>query len=101
MDTDTLISQAKARFNHNSAKTQLKDKYDIKLVIADQGGLWKADSQTISLLSAFTTDTLVLIDTFQNPVKVDRKKLLETLTNLYSSVMEEYNNEWLELEKKR
>ena len=101
MDTDTLISQAKARFSHNSAKSYLKDKYDSKLTVADQGGLWKANAQTISLLSSFNTVTLVVMDTFENPVKVDRQRLLETLSNVYFTVMEEYNNEWLELEKKR
>lgn len=101
MDTDTLIVQAKARFSHNSAKAYLKDKYDSKLTFADQGGLFKADAQTISLLSSFSTETIVVIDTFQNPVKVDRIKLLEKLTEIYSTVMEEYYTEWTELEKKR
>ena len=54
MDTKTLISEAKARFNHNSAKAYLKDKYDSKLIIADQGGLWRADQKTISFYHAST-----------------------------------------------
>ena len=43
MDTKTLITEAKARFAHNSAKDYLKEKYDAKLLVAEQGGLWKAD----------------------------------------------------------
>ena len=54
MDTKTLISDAKARFSHNSAKAYLKEKYKSKLIIAEQGGLWKADAQTIALLQAFS-----------------------------------------------
>ena len=72
MDTKTLISEAKARFNHNSAKAQLKDKYDGKLIIADQGGLWKADRETISFLNSLTDETVVIIDSFDNPVEVKR-----------------------------
>lgn len=101
MDTKTLISEAKARFNHNSAKAQLKDKYDSKLIVAEQNGLWKADAQTIALLTAFDTDDIVLMDTFDNPVKVDRIKLLETLRNTYAVVMQEWHDEWKELESKR
>jgi len=38
MDTQNLIIESKARFNHNQAKQYLKDKYQSKLTFADQGG---------------------------------------------------------------
>jgi hypothetical protein len=53
MDTKTLIKDAKARFSHNSAKAYLKEKYNSKLIIAEQGGLWRADAQTIAILASF------------------------------------------------
>ena len=101
MDTKTLIKDAKARFSHNSAKAYLKEKYSSKLVIAEQGGLWKADAQTIGFLNSFSEETLVIIDTFDNPVKVDRIELLESLTKTYTKIMTEWNSEWKELERKR
>jgi hypothetical protein len=101
MDTNTLLTDIKARFAHNSAKAYLKEKYEAKLIVADQGGLWKADQQTISFLSCFTVDEVVLMDTFNNPVKVDREKLLSVLINMYDTVMQEWHQEWQELEKKR
>lgn len=101
MDTKTLLAEAKARFNHNSAKAYLAEKYKNKLTIADQGGLWKADAQTINLLNSFDIPQLVLIDTFDNPVQVNRKELLEKLQSVYTSVMNEWHNEWKELEGKR
>jgi len=102
MDTKTLIAEAKARFAHNSAKAYLKDKYDSKLIVADQGGLWRADRQTISFLNSMSNDNyIILIDTFDNPIQVNREKLLETLTTTYNTVMIEWYKEWSELEKKR
>ena len=102
MDTKTLIAEAKARFSHNSAKAHLKDKYDSKLIIADQGGLWRADKQTISFLSSMNEDNFViLMDTFDNPVQVDREKLLTVLKDTYNTVMIEWHKEWKELEGKR
>lgn len=101
MDTKTLIKDAKARFSHNSAKAYLKEKYSSKLVIAEQGGLWRADAQTIGFLNSFSEETLVIIDTFDNPVKVDRIELLESLTKTYTKIMTEWNSEWKELERKR
>jgi hypothetical protein len=102
MDTTTLIAEAKARFSHNSAKAYLKDKYDSKLIIAEQGGLWRANQQTISFLNSMSNDNFViLIDTFDNPVQVDREKLLTILKDTYNTVMLEWYKEWKELEGKR
>ncbi len=104
MDTKTLITDAKARFAHNSAKDYLKEKYNAKLIVAEQGGLWRADKETIAFLTVMTNDwddRVVLIDTFDNPVLVDRSELLSKLKKVYHSVMLEWFNEWKELESKR
>ena len=104
MDTKTLIAEAKARFAHNSAKDYLKEKYEAKLLIAEQGGLWRADKETIAFLTVMINDyddKVVLMDTFQNPVLVDRSELLSKLKDVYNSVMAEWYNEWKELESKR
>lgn len=103
MDAKTLVAEAKARFNHNSAKAQLQDKYDGKLIVADQGGLWKADMQTITFLynTPVDKDEVVLIDTFNNPVKVNATQLCKKLRETYDTVMEQWYKEWKELESKR
>lgn len=104
MDTKTLITEAKARFAHNSAKDYLKEKYNAKLLVAEQGGLWKADKETIAFLSVMINDyddKVVLIDTFDNPVLVERSELLTKLKDVYNNVMAEWHNEWKELESKR
>lgn len=101
MDTKTLIAEAKARFNHNSAKAQLKDKYDSKFIVADQNGLWRANLETINFLNATQDDEVILIDNFNNPVKVDRKSLLTKLQNTYTATMSEWYNEWSTLENNR
>jgi hypothetical protein len=101
MDTKTLIAEAKARFNHNSAKAYLKNKYDSKFIVADQSGLWKANLETINFLNATSDDYVILIDTFDNPVKVNRVELLDKLSTAYKTTMEEWHNEWTTLEGKR
>ena len=101
MDTKTLISEAKARFNHNSAKAQLKDKYDGKFIIAEQGGLWKATPELISFLNSMDDNFIVLIDNFNNPVQVNREQLLAVLKDTYQKVMLEWYKEWKEIETVR
>jgi hypothetical protein len=101
MDTKQLITEAKARFNHNSAKAYLKDKYESKLSIADQGGLWTASPALISFLTISKEDQLVLLDMYSNPVKVKRIDLLTKIENTYYYVMEQWHSEWTALEKNR
>lgn len=101
MDTKTLIAEAKARFNHNAAKAQLKDKYDGKFIVADQGGLWKATPELIAFLNASDDNFVILIDNFDNPVQVKREDLLQVLKDTYQKVMIEWYKEWKELESKR
>ena len=101
MDTKTLISEAKARFNHNSAKAQLSDKYDGKFIIAEQGGLWKATPELIAFLNALEDNFVILIDNFNNPVQVNRDQLLSVLKDTYQKVMLEWYKEWKEIETNR
>ncbi len=101
MNTAALITETKARFAHNSAKAYLAEKYESKLIVADQGGLWRADQQTISFLASSVRIDLVIIDTFGNPVKVNREELLKKLKEVYLNVMSEWHQEWQELESKR
>ena len=101
MDTKTLIGEAKARFNHNSAKAYLKDKYDSKLIVAEQGGLWKATPELIGFLASTTDDEVILVDNFNNPVLVNRIKLHDILGKTYNDAMGSWFNEWKDLESKR
>lgn len=101
MDTKSLITEAKARFNHNSAKAYLKDKYDSKFIVADQNGLWRANLETINFLTAISDAEVIIIDTFNNPVKVIRQALLDKLSTVYKTTMEEWYAEWVELENQR
>lgn len=101
MDIKNLLADSKARFNHNSAKAYLAEKFKSKLIVAEQGGLWKADTQTISILNSFSSEEIVLIDTFDSPVKVNRQQLLEKLQQVYETTMEQWCTEWKEAESKR
>jgi len=101
MDVKSLLTEAKARFQHNSAKEYLKQKYRDKTLLAEQGGLWRADKETISFLNSFTCERIIIVDTYNNPVEVNRIELLEKLTTIYQTVMSEYLTEWKELEAKR
>lgn len=101
MDTNSLIKDARARFNHISAKALLKEKYQSKLIVATQNGLWKATPELIGFLASLEQDRVIVLDSFECPINVDRLELLRTLLRTYNSVMDEWNMEWTKLEKQR
>ena len=101
MNTENLIRDMKARFNHNSSKEQLKEKYRSKLTFADQGGLWTVNATLLSILTSSSATSIVLLDDYENPVKVDRHLLLNRASKLYLEVMEQWHTEFSELQNKR
>lgn len=101
MDTNKLLIEAKARFNRKSAQEYLKEKYKDKFLFASQNGLWRADEATINFLDTFSTKKMILIDTFGQPIEVDRKQLLDDLKKVYTDTMKEFHKEWKTLEDKR
>lgn len=96
MDTKTLIADAKYRFNHNSSKNALKDKYLSKLIVAEQGGLWTASKELISFLSCIAEEcaNITIVDNFDNPVYINTAELRATLILTYNKVMNEWKQEW-------
>lgn len=101
MDTKSIIAEAKAKFDHNSSKDYLKDKYNAKLLLAEQGGLWKVSPEFISILRNYPYNKVILVDTYDNPIQVDRDILLTAITARYESVMAEYLTEHNQLKKNR
>lgn len=101
MDTQSLIKDSKARFSHNAAKQYLKEKYKAKLTIAEQGGLWEITPTFLTFLATTNSKTFVMLDLYENPVKINVTELLVKATNVYNEVMEAWHQEWTELEGKR
>ena len=102
MDTKTILSQAKARFSHNQNKEYLKNKYEAKLLIANQGGLWKITPELITFLASEDTIGIILTDNYGHPVVVRNRLELFTLAQTtYNDVMQAWVKELRELENNR
>ncbi len=101
MNTEDLIKEAKARFHVNYQKIQLTEKYKGKLIFADQQGLWKADDKLFALLACLTNDEIILLDLYNNPVKVNRAILLEKAKSIYTETMLEWYSEFESLKNNR
>ena len=101
MDTKTILSQAKARFSHNQNKEYLKNKYESKLLVAAQGGLWKCTPELLVFLKSTSSTEMIILDSYENPIKVNVIQLFDLLRDTYNTVMEQWYDEYQELSKKR
>ena len=101
MDTNKLIQDAKARFDFNTQKQELKDKYEGKLIFADQGGLFTSGPNLFATLQTITQTYVIIVDNYGNPVKVDAIKLLTKAVNIYTTVMQEWLDELNSLQEVR
>jgi hypothetical protein len=92
MDTNQLVAHARARFDHASACRVLKEKYQGKMTFAHAGGMWSAGPELLSVLKCCVMDKdVVLLDLYENPVKINTKQLW----NLAAERWQETMNAWL------
>ena len=91
MDTDQLIKLSRARFDHENARRVLKEKYQAKMIFAHCGGMWAAGPELQTTLLTCPDAKAVILDLYQNPVRVDVKELLVMSQQRWQEQM----NAWL------
>ena len=77
MDTDQLVAQSRARFEHAAARRLLEEKYQGKMTFAHAGGMWQAGPQLQTTLLTCPDSEAVLLDLYKNPVKVNVTELMQ------------------------
>ena len=91
MDKETLVAHARGRFDHELAKRVLKEKYQAKMIFAYREGMWCAGPELQTTLLTCPGSEAVLLDLYENPVKVDTKELF----SLSQQRWQEQMNAWL------
>ena len=91
MDTENLIAHARARFDHESAKRNLREKYQAKLTFAYRGGLWRAGPELQNTILVCPVEDAVLLDLYENPIRVDSDELMQLAKQRWQEQM----NAWL------
>jgi len=100
MDTQTLAANARARYNHQVSLEILREKYSNQLTVAYSGGLWNITPELIGYLNSVSGEK-VLVDTYNNPVKVDTADFYEFATNHYDKTMSLWLEEYTRLSRQR
>lgn len=91
MNTENIVAHARARFDHETAKRVLKEKYQARMVFAHNGGMFCAGPELqMTCLSCPGTEAVIL-DLYENPVKINTRELLA----MSQSRWQEQMNAWL------
>ena len=101
MTTENLVAHARARFDHESAKRVLKEKYQAKLIFAHNGGMFRASPELLAFVQSWPIEELYLQDLYDNPIEVDKQVFLIKLQQHYQEQMNAWHVEFTELSKQR
>ena len=101
MDTEDLIAHARSRFNHESAKRLLKEKYQARMLFAHAGGMWRAGPELLVLLATVPPGDAVILDLYENPIQVNPEQLRVMAMQRWQEQMNAWLVEHEELNKKR
>lgn len=102
MDTDQLIAHGRARFEHEAARRTLREKYQAKFIFAHAGGMWQAGPELLATLKCCAMDKeVVLLDLYENPVKINTKELWNLAAERWQEQMNAWLVEWQDLNKRR
>ncbi len=91
MNSKNLAVRARSRFDHEVARKVLKEKYQARMTFAQNGGMWRAGPELQTTLLTCPGAEAVLLDLYENPVKVDTKALYAMSQQRWQEQM----NAWL------
>jgi hypothetical protein len=101
MDTDALIAHVRSRFDHESQKRILREKYEARMLFAHAGGMWQAGPELQTTLLTCPEGEAVILDLYQTPVRIDTRELLALSQQRWQEQMNAWLAEWEQLRTRR
>ena len=101
MDTDALIDHMRARFDHESQKRILREKYEARMLFAHAGGMWQAGPDLQTTLMTCPDTEAVLLDLYENPTKITVAELMALSQQRWQEQMNAWLVEWEQLRTRR
>ena len=101
MDIDALIAHVRTRFDHESQKRILREKYQARMLFAHGGGMWQAGPELQTTLLTCPDPEAVLLDLYQNPVRVVVAELMQESQLRWQEQMTAWLVEWDQLRTRR
>lgn len=101
MDTDDLIKYARARFDHESARRVLREKYQTKMIFGYNGGMWRASPEMITFLALYGDQDVVVPDLYDTPIKFNARVMRDIMQAKWQEQMNAWECEYQEISSQR
>jgi hypothetical protein len=101
MNTDELVAHGRSRFEHESARRTLREKYQAKMTFAYRGGMFRAGPELINTLNCCPWDDAVIVDLYDNPIRVAPIELKRLAEARWQEQLTAWLVEYEELNKNR
>ena len=101
MDINTLQSYSKLAYDLKLAKNNLRERVQSRMNVNLNGGYFIVTPELISFLSCWEEEKIVLEDSYNNPVEVNRIELLSLAKKRYQEIMNDWAWEWDQQKKVR
>lgn len=101
MDTDDLIKYARARFDHESARRVLREKYQTKMIFGHNGGMWRASPEMITFLALYGDQDVVVPDLYDTPIKFNARVMRDIMQAKWQEQMNAWECEYQEISSQR
>ena len=100
-DLDKLTQEIRLATDYQVNKRILREKIQTDLQVPHNSGLFKVTSELIAFLNSWDSDELFLEDTYNNPIKVNRKEFLGLCKQHYQMVMNTWHIQHEEIRRAR
>ena len=100
-DLENITNQIRLATDYQINKRILREKIQTDLQIPHNGGLFKVSIELISFLNSWDNDELFLEDIYQNPIRINRKELLNKCREHYQMVMNTWHVQHEEIRRAR
>ena len=100
-ELEKLTEQIRIATDYQINKRILREKIQTDLHVPYNGGLFKVTPEIIAFLNSWDSDELFLEDTYQNPIMINRKELLNECREHYQMVMNTWHCQHEEIRRAR
>ena len=91
MNAEQIRTISKRKYLHQLAKLANKENHEAQLLITVNGGTFRITPELIAFLAVPDLPiTIYLLDTYENPVELDRKEFLASCIERYNTVMQSW-----------
>ena len=101
MNTNDLVTHSRARFDLQTKKRLLREKYEAKMLFAYNGGMWRAGPELQTILLTCPGNEAVILDLYETPVRINVPELFARAHECWQEQMNAWLLEWQEQNQRR